>query len=113
MRYLGVAALALILSSGDVAAQWATRVPPTPTRRPPPPPTRPPAATPTPTRPAATATPTPAPTPSSGLNYYLVPLVPVLPFTVGSRLRYADGGEVRITIRTSDGESTAVIMRIE
>jgi len=40
-------------------------------------------------------------------------MVPVLPFTLGSSLRYADGSEVRITIRTADGEATAVLMRVE
>lgn len=53
----------------------------------------------------------PPPTPHAGLNYYLLPLVPIAPFPVGSPLRYADGTEVPITVRTNDGTFECVIVR--
>jgi hypothetical protein len=46
------------------------------------------------------------------LNYYLIPQVPIAPFPIGSTLRYADGSEIPITVRTSEGTAECVIVRI-
>lgn len=95
---------------GTASAQWVP--PPTPRPRP----TYPPAPTSTPrpvSTPRPTATPTPGtlPTPHAGLNYYLLPLVPIAPFEVGTSLKYADGTEFSMTVRTSGGEYQCVIVR--
>ena len=116
-------ALVLTLVAGVAQGQWATSTPrPTPRPTYPPAPTR--TATPRPTStPSAQATSTPSPqrtptpgtlpTPHAGLNYYLVPLVPVLTPKVGESLRYADGTPIYLTVRLASGEIKATIVRVD
>ena len=53
------------------------------------------------------------PTPHAGLNYYLVPLVPVLTPKVGESLRYADGTPISLTVRLASGEILCRVVRAE
>lgn len=115
IRWALAAAFVLAFPAG--AQGWATATPrPTPRPTYPPAPTRTPTPRPTSTPSSqATSTPSPqrTPTPGSGMNYYLVPLVPVLPVAIGEPLRYADGIPITMTVRLSSGEIRCQIVRVE